>query len=59
MDLNAIDKMPRGKEKLRLWICYGKRYNCLHEMPEVEELYYSLKREGLATIHDWNKYMSE
>ena len=51
--------MPRGKEKLRLWIQFGKRYNCLHKMPEIEELYQGLKRDGFVTMSDWNNYMDE
>lgn len=55
MDLNYIDKMESSKEKLFKWIEYGKKHNCLHDMPEIHELYLRLKREGKVTMQEWNE----
>lgn len=58
MKLHKIDRMKPSKMKLYLWIRFGMKYNCLHEMPEIQELYYTLKQREEVTQSDWNKMIT-
>lgn len=59
MKLKDIDKMPSSKEKLRLWIQYGKKNDCIHEMTEIEELYISLKNKNLISREEFNSFLNQ
>ena len=54
MDLLTIDKMPRNKDKLQQYIQFALQNNPKERMPEIEELYQSLKKDGLITQEKFN-----
>ncbi|MCK1999780.1 hypothetical protein MZM54_00100 [[Brevibacterium] frigoritolerans] len=58
LSLKEIDAVENSKEKLKLWISYGKAFNCLDQMPEVHELYTRLKREKQITLPEWNQWIN-
>ena len=55
MTIVEIDCLPPGKEKLRRYISFALRYNQLHNLPEIGELYQRLKRDGAITQDEYNK----
>lgn len=57
MKLRKIDKMKPSKLKLVLWINFGKKHQCLHCMPEIQELYYTLRQREEITKDEFERLM--
>lgn len=58
MKLHKIDRMKPSRMKLYLWIKYATKYDVMHMMPEIPELYYSLKQREEITQQDWDKMIT-
>lgn len=57
MKLYKIDKMKSCKMKLFLWIKFGKKYDCLDQMPEIYELYHTLRKREEITPSEFMRMM--
>ncbi|PGK51929.1 hypothetical protein CN918_29495 [Priestia megaterium] len=55
MNLLTIDKMPKSKEKLQELVKFAVLNDIKGNMPEIEELYQSLKKDKLITQKQYNK----
>jgi len=55
MNLLTIDKMPKSKEKLQEFVRFAVLNDIKENMPEIEELYQSLKKDKLITQKQFNK----